>query len=78
MAHTINGMRTPREIRAIQDQLQLLADRPQLRHRLGYARVSVAAPYLDSRRSTDPRAGNRADCRTYRRDQEANYAAGLL
>ena len=39
--------RTPQEVRALLDRLQLLADNPQLRHRLGNARVSVELPFAD-------------------------------
>lgn len=70
--------RTPREVRAILEQLQLLADRPQLRHRLGYGKVRTEAPYADSRRPTDPRGGYRIDYRSRSCDQENNYATGLL
>lgn len=71
---------TPREIRAIQEELQLLADNPKLRRRHG-DRVRVASPFADSRRPTD--AGDRSqrfisDCRVYAGDQSRNYAAGLL
>lgn len=69
---------TARAIRVTLHRLQLLADRPRLRHRLGYGRVTTKAPFADSRRPTDPRTGNRPDCRSYRRDQDANYAAGML
>ncbi len=85
MADTANASanrgRTPREVRALLDQLQLLADSPQLRHRLGYARVSTAPPYADSRRPTDPKEGSRRyvmDCGGRDSDRERNYAAGLL
>ncbi len=67
--------RTPQEIRLIQEHLQLIADRPQLRRRLGYGRVAITAPYADSRR---PTAGGRMDNRSYYNDQDRNYAAGLL
>lgn len=67
--------RTPEEVRAIFDQLQQLADCPQLRHRLGYARVTAQAPYADSRR---PNGNGRMDNMSYRRDQDRNYAGGLL
>jgi hypothetical protein len=73
--------RTPREVRAIQEQLQLLADNPQLRHRLGVRRVTTEAPFADSRRRTDPNDRTRrhvmdvAGCNS---DRERNYAAGLL
>jgi hypothetical protein len=67
--------RTPREVRAIQEQLQLLADRPQLRNRLGYGRAAAITPYADSRR---PTADGRMDYRSYSADQDRNYAAGLL
>lgn len=67
--------RTPEEVRAILEQLQLLADRPDLRHRLGYARVTAQAPYADSRRPTN---NGRMDNRSYSTDQNRNYAAGLL
>jgi hypothetical protein len=70
--------RTPQEVRSILEQLQLLADRPQLRHRLGYRRVTTDAPYADSRRSTDPRGGYGIDYTSPKRDQVRNYAAGLL
>jgi hypothetical protein len=73
--------RTTREIRALQEQLQLLADRPQLRHRLGYGRVNTTAPYADSRRSTDSNDGSRRyvmDNRSRAGDNDRNYAAGLL
>ena len=70
--------RTPAEVRSILDQLQLLADRPQLRHRLGLARVSTRAPFADSRRPNDAARGYRFDNRSRRSDQERNYAAGLL
>jgi hypothetical protein len=43
-----------REIQACLDELQVLADNPQLRHRRGYVRVSAALPFADSRRPTDP------------------------
>ena len=66
---------TRTEIRALQEQLQLLADRPQLRRRLGYGLVAITAPYADSRR---PTADGRMDNRSYRADQDRNYAAGLL
>lgn len=73
--------RSPGEVRAILDQLQLIADNPQLRKRLGYGRVSLTAPYADSRRPTD--AGDRtrrfmADYRGRSSDRDRNYAAGLL
>ena len=67
--------RTPGEVRAVLDQLQVLADRPQVRHRLGYARVTAQAPYADSRRPTE---NGRMDFMSYYRDQDRNYAAGLL
>jgi hypothetical protein len=70
--------RTPGEVHAIMEQLQLLADRPQLRHQLGYARVSANAPYADSRRRTDPRRGWGMDYTSPKCDQNRNYAAGLL
>jgi hypothetical protein len=70
--------RTSSEVRAILEQLQLLADRPQLRHRLGYGRVTTKAPYADSRRPTDPRQGWRIDNRSRKGDQDSNYAVGLL
>ena len=73
--------RTPDEIRAIQEQLQLLADNPQLRHRLGYRRVSTTAPFADSRRPTDADDRNRRhimDVAGRTSDRERNYAAGLL
>lgn len=74
---TSGHRRTSREVRAILDQLQLLADRPQLRHRLGYGRVSAKAPYADSRRPTDPREYG-IDYSSPSRDKQRNYAAGLL
>jgi hypothetical protein len=67
-----------REIRIIQADLQLLADRPQLRRKRGYGRVSAEAPYADSRRPTDPRGGYRIDNRPRAGDADRNYAAGLL
>jgi hypothetical protein len=73
--------RTPREVRALLDQLQVLADCPQLRHRLGYGRVSVQPPFADSRRPTDPDDGSRRyvmDNSGRNSDRERNYAAGLL
>jgi hypothetical protein len=73
--------RTPSEIRAIQEQLQLLADSPQLRRRLGYGRVTTAAPFADSRRPTDPKDASRryaADYTNPNSDRNRNYAAGLL
>jgi hypothetical protein len=73
--------RTAREVRALLDQLQLLADSPQLRHRLGYGRVSVQPPFADSRRPTDPDDGSRRyvmDNSGRDSDRERNYAAGLL
>lgn len=72
---TTERSRTQREVRTIQEQLQVLADHPQLRHRLGYGRVSVEAPYADSRR---PNSNGRMDFMSYCRDQDRNYAAGLL
>lgn len=70
--------RTSGEVNAILEQLQLLADRPQLRQTLGYGRVSATAPYADSRRRTDPRNRRGMDYTSPKRDQERNYAAGLL
>lgn len=73
--------RTPAEIRAVLDQLQLIADRPQLRHRLGLGSVNTKAPYADSRRPTDPRQGWARGVMDYSNpkcDQSSNYAAGLL
>jgi len=73
--------RTPREIRAIQEQLQLLADNPQLRHRLGYRRAITALPFSDSRRITDPDDASRRhvmDVAGRTSDREQNYATGLL
>lgn len=73
--------RTAREIASLQEQLQVLADSPQLRHRLGYSRVSVALPFADSRRPTDPTDGSRQWVMDYAfsaRDADRNYAAGLL
>ncbi len=73
--------RTPSEIRAIQEQLQVLADNPQLRHRLGYRRATTEAPYADSRRHTDPDDRTRRhvmDVAGRNSDRERNYAAGLL
>ena len=67
--------RTPAEVRAILEQLQQLADQPQLRHRLGYTRVTAQAPYADSRR---PTGNGRMDNGSYSNDQNRNYAAGLL
>ncbi len=78
---TTPAARTDREVRALLDQLQQLADSPQLRHRLGYARVSVSPPFADSRRPTDPADGTRLwvmDYRTPAMDAHRNYAAGLL
>ena len=73
--------RTPDEVRAIQEQLQLLADDPQLRRRLGRGRVSTKnLPFADSRRSTDPDDQSRRyvmDVAGRNRDRERNYAAGL-
>ena len=66
---TSDRRRTPRNGRDILDQLQDLADRPQLRHRLGFV------SYADSRRPTQ---NGLMDYRTYHRDQDRNYAAGLL
>jgi hypothetical protein len=73
--------RIPGEIRSTLDQLQLLADSPQLRHRLGYVPVSVTPPYADSRRPTDPDDGSRLWVMDYTSpptDAQRNYAAGLL
>jgi hypothetical protein len=73
--------RTAGEIRALLEQLQLIADSPQLRHRLGYSRVSSDAPYADSRRPTDPNDGSRLYVMDYQfpaSDAQRNYAAGLL
>ena len=73
--------RTPDEVRAILDELQLVADNPQLRRRLGYGRVAVTAPYADSRRPTDASDRSRRSMADYRdpsRDRDRNYAAGLL
>jgi hypothetical protein len=73
--------RTGSEVRVLLDRLQMLADNPQLRHRLGYARVSVEMPFSDSRRPTDPRDGSRLWVMDYgfsARDADRNYAAGLL
>lgn len=67
--------RTAREVRTIQERLQFLADRPQLRRQLGYGRVAITAPYSDSRRPTER---GRMDNMSYRCDQDRNYAAGLL
>ena len=81
MAFDISRRRTPREIRAIQEQLQVLADNPQMRHRLGHGRVTTRAPYADSRRPTDPLDSSRRhvmDCPGRDRDRDANYATGLL
>lgn len=72
--------RIPQEIRAIQKELQLLADNPQMRRRRGHL-ISYEAPYSDSRRSTDTENRSRrsvTDCGTYAADQSRNYAAGLL
>lgn len=79
--HSDHRRRTPREIRAIQEQLQLLADNPQLRHRLGVRRVSTQAPFADSRRPTDPNDQTRRhpmDVAGNSGDRDRNYAAGLL
>lgn len=76
-----NRGRTPRDVRALLAQLQVVADNPQIRHRLGYARVSSEAPYADSRRPTEPDDGSRRYVMDYRnpaRDAQRNYAAGLL
>jgi hypothetical protein len=74
--------RTRGEIAAILEQLQLLADDPQLRHRLGYGRLSAAdLPFADSRRPIDPRDGYRwrlADIAAHNRDADENYGRGLL
>ncbi len=74
--------RTPSEIRAIQEQLQLLADDSQLRHRLGYRRASTKdLPVADSRRRTDPDDRTRRhvmDVAGRNSDRERNYTAGLL
>lgn len=70
--------RTPSEVRAIQAQLQLLADHPQLRHRSGHGQVTAAAPFADSRRPTDPSSAWRIDNRPRSPDADRNYAAGLL
>jgi hypothetical protein len=73
--------RTEGDIRTAQEQLQLLADSPQLRHRLGYGRVSVELPFADSRRATDPTDGSYRSVMDYSspaRDADRNYAAGLL
>ena len=74
--------RTSGGIAAILEQLQLLADSPQLRHRLGYSRLSTTdLPYADSRRPTDPNDRTQrhiADIASYTRDADANYAVGLL
>ena len=70
--------RTPQEVRAILDQLQLLADQPQLRHRVGRVRVTTEAPFADSRRPTDPTGRYRIDNGSRGSDQDRNYAAGLL
>jgi hypothetical protein len=70
-----------RRIRATLDELQRLADDPQLRHRRGYSRVSVELPFSDSRRPTDPQDGSRLWVMDYRSrgcDNDRNYAAGLL
>lgn len=72
---------SPAEIRARQAELQLLADSPQLRHRRGLVRVSIAPPFADSRRPTDPDDGSRMWVMDYRfraSDAQRNYAAGLL
>lgn len=73
---TMERHRTPHEVCAIMEQLQLLADSPQVRHRLGYARISAQAPYADSRRPND--GNGRMDFTSYYRDMDRNYAAGLL
>ena len=77
-----NRKRTPGEVTAILEQLQLLADNPQLRHRLGYRRASVTdLPFADSRRRTDPNDQSRrhiADIASNARDADANYGSGLL
>jgi hypothetical protein len=68
-------------IQAQLDELQRLADRPQLRHRLGLGRVSAAMPFADSRQPTDPADGTRLWVMDYSfsaHDAEKNYAAGLL
>ncbi len=73
--------RTAQEIRALQEQLQLIADCPQLRHRLGYARVSSQAPFADSRRPTDPGDTTRRYVMDYsgrNGDRDRNHASGLL
>jgi hypothetical protein len=70
--------RTPHEVRAILDQLQLLADQRQLRRRLGSVRVTTEAPSADSRRPTDPTGGYRIDNGSRGGDQDRNYATGLL
>jgi hypothetical protein len=73
--------RTPSEIRAIQEQLEHLADNPQLRHRLGIRRVTTEAPFAGSRRRTDPNDRTRRhvmDVAARNSDRERNYAAGLL
>ena len=76
-----NRTRTPREIAAIQEQLQLLADNPQLRDRLGHGRVSTRAPYADSCRPNDPHDPSQryvGDYSNPNRDRQRNYATGLL
>lgn len=73
--------RTSTEIRALQEQLQALADNPQLRHRLGYRRVTMETPFADSRRSTDPNDRTQRhvmDVAGRNSDREKNYATGLL
>ena len=75
---TRSGIKSPRsesEVRAILDQLQLIADDPQLRHRLGRGRVMTRAPFADSRR---PNGDGLMDYGVYPRDQQHNYATGLL
>jgi hypothetical protein len=67
--------------RLIQEELQLLADNPQLRRRLRRGHVSTALPYADSRRPTDPNDTSRRHVMDYagrNSDRDRNYAAGLL
>jgi hypothetical protein len=74
--------RTPQEVALIQAQLQLLADNPgRLQRMKGYRELAGLADMpRDSRRRTDSQSHARylADNRSYRRDQDDNFASGLL
>jgi len=74
--------RTPLEVAAIMDRLQYLADHPGLVERMqgGRALDGLGHYPRDTRRSSDGSSHRRyiADYSSPTRDQEANYASGLL